>query len=121
MEQPSIPERLARIEVQLTHIPTRVELYEKLDELRQELRTDLANRIGEANHRMDLFQADLNHRMDLFQADVNRRFELLAAELQQQRMAINKLYVFIIGTALTSLTLGLGGMTLILTQLPIAR
>jgi tetrahydromethanopterin S-methyltransferase subunit G len=114
MEQPSIPERLARIEVHLTHMPTRVELYEKLDELRHELRMDLSNRIGEVNHRMDIFQAD-----------VNRRFELLAAELQrqgeQQRAAISKLYVFIIGTALTSLTLGLGGMTLILTQLPLAR
>lgn len=110
MEQPSIPERLARIEVQLTHMPTRVELYEKLDELRHELRMDLASRIGEVNHRMDIFQAD-----------VNRRFELLAAELQQQRAAINKLYVFIIGTALTSLTLGLGGMTLILTQVPLLR
>jgi len=110
MEQPSIPERLARIEVQLTHMPTRVELYEKLDELRHELRMDLANRIGEVNHRMDIFQAD-----------VNRRFELLAAELQQQRAAINKLYVFIIGTALASLTLGLGGMTLIITLLPLSR
>ncbi len=110
MEQPSIPERLARIEVQLTHMPTRVELYEKLDELRHELRMDLANRIGEVNHRMDIFQAD-----------VNRRFELLAAELQQQRAAINKLYVFIIGTALASLTLGLGGMTLILTLASLSR
>lgn len=110
MEQPSIPERLARIEVQLTHMPTRVELYEKLDELRHELRMDLASRI-----------AEVNHRMDIFQADVNRRFELLAAELQQQRAAINKLYVFIIGTALASLTLGLGGMTLIITLLPLSR
>lgn len=110
MEQPSIPERLARIEVQLTHMPTRVELYEKLDELRHELRMDLASRIEEVNHRMDIFQAGLN-----------RRFELLAAELQQQRAAINKIYVFIIGTALTSLTLGLGGMTLILTQVPLLR
>ncbi|MGB9992780.1 hypothetical protein [Pseudoduganella rhizocola] len=110
MEQPSIPERLARIEVQLTHMPTRVELYEKLDELRHELRVDLANRIGEVNHRMDIFQAD-----------VNRRFELLAAELQQQRAAINKLYVFIIGTALASPALGLGGMTLIITLLPLSR
>lgn len=108
MEQPSIPERLARIEVHLTHIPTRVEVYEKLDAIRDQLREEFRAEIGEVNRRSEIFQAD-----------VNRRFELLSAELQQQHKAITNLYVFIIGTALTSLTLGLGGMTLILTQIPL--